>query len=240
MTLLSEPKPKSGAIVFSSLLLALGLVVGGYFTGDGLVRAKMADRFVTMRGLSERNVEADLATWTLAYSASGHDLSAVQAEIQEGAERIRAFFKAAGFPADAVSAEGVGVSQWLDNARGVTNVTVRQRLQLRTEDVELARKTFERQFELIEQGIALEDGSGITYSFTKLDEIKPAMIAEATKDARRGAQQFAQDSGSQVGNIRNATQGYFSIGPRDGHRGGGQDSPQKKVRVVTTVEFYLR
>ena len=83
----------------------------------------------------------------------------------------------------------------------------------------------------------------MVYSFTRLNQVKPEMIAESTQDARRGAEQFARDSGSEVGTIRQATQGYFSIGARDGDAdtggGGGNDSPLQKVRVVTTIEFYL-
>ena len=81
------------------------------------------------------------------------------------------------------------------------------------------------------------------YSFTRLNSIKPEMIAQATRNARESALQFAQDSGAGVGGIRSATQGYFSIGARDGaatEEGmGGNDSPFQKVRVVTTIEFYL-
>src|SRR3546814_13415083 len=77
----------------------------------------------------------------------------------------------------------------------------------------------------------------MVYSFTKLKDIKPARVAEATKDARKAAEQFAQDSGTGVGGIKSATQGYFSIGARDGDdMGNGADSPYKKVRVVTTVD----
>src|SRR3546814_17181337 len=80
----------------------------------------------------------------------------------------------------------------------------------------------------------------MVYSFTKLNDIKPAMVAEATKDARKAAEQFAQDSGTGVGGIKSATQGYFSIGARDGDdMGNGADSPYKKVRVVTTVDFQI-
>ena len=80
----------------------------------------------------------------------------------------------------------------------------------------------------------------MVYSFTRLNQVKPEMIAESTQDARRGAEQFARDSGSEVGTIRQATQGYFSIGARDGEdSGSGNDSPFQKVRVVTTIDFYL-
>ena len=82
----------------------------------------------------------------------------------------------------------------------------------------------------------------MSYTFTKLNDIKPEMVAAATKDARAAAEQFAKDSGAEVGAIKNATQGYFSIDARDGDSGGWgvSDSPFKKVRVVTTVNFYLR
>jgi hypothetical protein len=89
----------------------------------------------------------------------------------------------------------------------------------------------------------LEEGSGIAYAFTKLNDIKPAMVAEATRDARASAQQFANDSNTGVGAIKSATQGYFEVTARDGDGGGNwgvADTPFKKVRVVTTVEFALR
>ena len=82
----------------------------------------------------------------------------------------------------------------------------------------------------------------MAYSFTRLNDIKPKMVAEATKDARASAEQFAKDSGTDVGGIKSATQGYFSVESRDGESGGGwgvSDTPYKKVRVVTTVDFYL-
>jgi len=84
-------------------------------------------------------------------------------------------------------------------------------------------------------------GVGRRYSFTKLNDVKPQMVAAATKDARAAAEQFAKDAGSGVGGIKSATQGYFSIDARDGEGGdGSSDTPYKKVRVVTTVDFYLK
>jgi hypothetical protein len=94
----------------------------------------------------------------------------------------------------------------------------------------------------VRQGVRLQEGSGMTYSFTRLNDIKPAMVAAATRDARASAEQFAKDSGTGVGGIKSATQGYFSVEARDGEPSGYgvADTPFKKVRVVTTVEFYLQ
>ena len=142
---------------------------------------------------------------------------------------------------DAIQPTGVNVSQSTD--QGVTRFTVRQRMTLRTNDIRRAQSAVKRQFELVRRGVVLEEGSGMAYTFTRLNGIKPAMVAQATKDARASAEQFAKDSGTSVGSIKSATQGYFEVGARDGDSGGGwgvSDTPYKKVRVVTTVDFYLR
>lgn len=223
----------------SAGLLSAGLVTGGFLLGDGLVRAKDADRSVTVRGLAEREVTADLATWTISYSATATDLQSAQSAVDEDSRAIAVFFKDIGFPDSALEPTGVNVNHYSD--QGVPQYTVRQRMTLRTTDIERAQNAVKRQVELVRRGVVLEDGSGMSYSFTKLDAIKPEMVAEATKDARAAAEKFAQDSGAGVGKIRQATQGYFSIEGRDGESGGWgvNDTPFKKVRVVTTVDFSL-
>ena len=228
-----------GTVALASAgILTIGLIIGGYLLGDGLLRAREADRSVTVRGLAERDVTADLATWTIAYSAQSANLSEAQKDIDRDTDAIRAFFKELGFEGDALQPTGANVSQ--SNYNGTT-YTIRQRLSLRTDDIQKAQAAVARQFDLIKRGVVLEDGSGMSYTFTKLNEIKPEMVAEATKDAREAAGQFAEDSGTDVGSIKSATQGYFSIDSRDGDGGGYgvSDTPYKKVRVVTTVDFYL-
>lgn len=225
----------------SAAVLSVGLVAGGYLLGNGLVRAREADRSVTVRGLAEREVTADLATWTIAYSATAGDLATAQSSVDRDTASIRGFFKELGFPEEAIQPTGVNVSQFADN--GVPRFTVRQRMTLRSTDIKRAQNAVRRQFDLVRRGVVLEEGSGMAYTFTKLNSVKPAMVAAATKDARASAEQFAKDSGTSVGTIKSATQGYFDIQARDGDSGGGwgvSDTPYKKVRVVTTVDFYLR
>lgn len=228
-----------GGFAVAALILAIGMIVGGYLLGNGLVRARHADRSVTVRGLAERNVVADLATWDLSYSEQGSDLADVQDRITRDTQAVRAYFTRLGFPADALQPAGAGVNQFFDN--GQPRITINQRLQLRTTDIARARRAVADQFDLVKAGVQLQDGSKMNYSFTKLNDIKPPMVAAATKDARAAAEQFAKDSGTGVGGIKSATQGYFEITARDGEGGGYgvADTPFKKVRVVTTVEFYL-
>jgi hypothetical protein len=218
-------------------VLALGMVGGGYLLGDGLKRAKAADRSVTVRGLAEKDVTADLATWSISYSATGFDLPTVRAEIDNNSKELRAYFTALGFKPEALTATGAGVNQYINN--GVNTITITQRMLLRTTDIARAQRAVAQQFDLVRRGVTLQEGSGMRYRFTKLNDVKPAMVASATKDARAAAEQFARDSGTSVGGIKSATQGYFSIDARDGEADGASDTPYKKVRVVTTVDFYL-
>lgn len=232
---------ETGLWLGSAAILAIGMIAGGYLLGDGLTRARNADRAVTVRGFAEREVTADLATWTIAYSATATNLAEAQEGVDRDTAQIRAFFKELGFPADALQPTGVNVSSFTND--GVLRFTVRQRMTLRTNDITRAQAAVRRQFDLVRRGVQLEEGSGIAYTFTGLDQIKPAMVAKATKDARAAAQQFAKDSATSVGGIKQATQGYFTIEARDGDGGGGwgmSDTPFKKVRVVTTIDFYLR
>ncbi len=223
----------------TATIASIGLILGGYLLGDGLLRAKEAERSVTVRGLAERDVTADLATWTISYSSTSTDMGAAQAKVRRDTEAIEEFFAGLGFPEDALQPTGANVSSYTND--GVTRYTVRQRLSLRTNDIERARRAVAQQFDLVNRGVFLEEGSGMAFTFTKLNDIKPEMVAEATRDARASAEQFAQDSGAKVGAIKDATQGYFSIEARDGDSGGWgvSDSPYKKVRVVTTVHFSL-
>lgn len=236
---LTEPATRRWLV--GSVILSIGMIIGGYALGDGLKRAHRADRSVTVRGLAERNVTADLAIWTITYSSTAGNLSDAQGDVDRDTAQIRNFFRELGFPTDALQPTGVNVSQYKDN--GIPTFTVRQRVTLRSNDIRRTQDAVRRQFELVRRGVILEEGSGISYTFTKLNDVKPTMVAEATKDARAAAEQFAKDSGAQVGTIKSATQGYFSIEARDGDSGGGwgvSDTPYKKVRVVTTIDFYLK
>jgi len=233
--------PKAQTALAASGILAIGLIFGGYLLGDGLTRARAADRSVTVRGLAEKDVMADLATWTIAYSSSAGDMATAQAGVDEDTRSIRAFFKELGFPDDALQPTGVNVSSYSQD--GYVTFTVRQRMTLRTNDIARAQRAVRRQFDLVRRGVLLEEGSGVAYTFTKLNDIKPEMVALATRDARRSAEQFAKDSDTGVGGIKSATQGYFEITGRDGEGESGgwgsADTPYKRVRVVTTIDFYL-
>jgi hypothetical protein len=230
-------------------IFAIGLTTSGYALGDGLRRSKMAEhRSVTVRGVSERNVTADLATWSVHFSHEGTELGPVQQSVDRQASAIRAFFQRAGFRPGEITDSDVALVREQPRDRdgkpvGPQKLTVSRSIQLRTTDVMKARAAYSRQAELLRDGVELS-GTSITYTFTGLNNLKPQMIAEATRNARASAEQFARDSGVDVGRIKTASQGYFSVGARDGEDcddcgSSGGSSPFQKVRVVTTVDYDL-
>jgi len=230
-------------------IFALGLTTSGYALGDGLRRYKLAEhRTVTVRGVSERNVTADLATWSVSFSHEGAELGSVQQAVDQQARSVRSFFLRAGFRPQEITDYDVSLSRQQPTDRdgepvGPQKLTVSRSIQLRTSDVMKARAAYARQAELLRDGVELS-GTSISYTFTGLNGLKPQMIAEATRNARESAEQFARDSGVDVGKIKSASQGYFSVGARDGEDcddcgSSGGSTPFQKVRVVTTVDYDL-
>ena len=239
-----EKLQDSRAVLLGAVtIFAVGMTTSGFVLGDGLRRAKMAERTVTVRGVSERDVTADLATWTVSFSDEGTTLGPVQASVDQKSRAVRSFFQRAGFRANEVSDTAISASQSFDRDRREDRVMVSRSIQLRSRDVMKVRDAYARQSELIREGVPI-NGSSVSYVFTRLNQLKPEMIAEANQNARRSAEQFARDSGAEVGRIKTASQGYFSVGARDGETcedcgSSGGTSPFQKVRVVTTIDYDL-
>jgi len=232
--------------IVASLLVALGVAVGGWLAGRGLAEGRRGDRYVTVKGVAERDVEADLALWPIRFVVTGDELAKVQAESQSQASRVLTFLEAAGIARDAVEVQSIDVTDVLAQAyrSGTTDsrFIVSQTLLVRSTDVSRIEDVSQRVSTLIETGVVLsaESGAGPYYLFTRLNDVKPEMIAEATRRAREGAEQFAADSGNAVGGIRRANQGLFQILPRDDAPGiTEQRQVRKTVRVVSTVEYLL-
>ena len=234
---------RSAAALLLGVLLAVGLGLLGYQLADGLQRFKgTTERVVTVKGLAEREVAADTAIWPIRFDLAGDDLEALYATLERQAAQVAAFLAEAGFAADAISqsapaivdrrAQGYG-NPAAHDLRYAGNATVT----VYTQDVERVRQSMRRLTELGRQGIAIsgQDYNARTeFLFTGLNDIKPAMIEEATRNAREVAARFAEDSDSRLGKIRSASQGLFSIQDRD------SNTPHiKKVRVVSTIEYYL-
>jgi len=223
-------------------LIAMGLVGAGAFIGSGIVNAQVGNRQVTVRGLAERNVVADLAVLNLSFRAANDDLPTAQAKIDRDLALVRTFLTRQGYPEEAVS---IGRLQVLDtrareysSGDNVVRFILTQSVTVRTTDVQRVAQTERALNDLVREGVQL-DFSAPTYVFTRLNAVRPEMIAEATASARSGAEQFARDSGTTLGPIRQATQGSFEILARE-DLDSEPAALNKRVRVVATVSYQLR
>jgi hypothetical protein len=204
---------------------------------------------VTVKGLAERNVKADIALWQIQFAETGNDLAGVQATIQKDDAAITAFLRQHRLGADAIAFHSVQVTDRAarnyGNDQYKTRFVVIGTIMVRTKDVDAVAAAAENTGTLIAQGVVLgnPDGGfneGPNYLFDGINALKPSMIAEATKNARAAAEQFARDSGSKLGGILRANQGVFEILPRDKAPMLQQDKQiDKTVRVVATLDYAL-
>lgn len=241
------------AAVILGLLVGAGAAAGGYFVGQGFYQGRRAERYVTVKGLVERDVKADLAVWTLNFSTTGADIGAVSAVSEHARDLVRAFIGKQGFTDKEVAPLPTRVTDQFANPFGPPNIDPSRRyvitagFEIRTGRVDLVRQAGQMTGELISQGVVLggrdfQGGANPAYLFTRLNEIRPAMLAQATKSARAVAEQFAADSHSRLGAIRRASQGVFQVMSRDAEEPNPMDERaaiDKKVRLVSTIDYYL-
>ena len=230
-----------GASAVLGLLLAAGLTLGGYLMGVGVARVRSSERHVTVKGLAEREVPANLSIWPLVFNTTGNDLAELHARLDRDSETITRFLLARGFAMEEISRSAPRVTDFVaqgasGNNRPVDRYGVEGTVTLRSSRVDAVQQAMQASAALVKEGVTLIRSyeAGPLFLFTELEAIKPEMINTATLDARRAAEQFAKDSGSRVGAIRSAQQGYFTIEDRD------QYSPAwKRIRVVTTIDYFL-
>lgn len=222
-------------------IAAVALIVSSAIIAGGLAKVMPKQRTVSVRGLDEREVDADLAVWSVAFSLGGNDLPKLQKQIVSNTEVVTAFLKKHGlsesdFSVLAPEITDTTVNVYLDANRSKFAYVAKQAILVRTEKVAAVKDASNNTLELVGKGISVSSDyeSKVQYYFNGLNAIKPEMIAAATKSARLAAEQFAHDSGSKVGKIQSATQGLFTI--EDAAPGLEQ---KKNVRVVTTVVYTL-
>jgi hypothetical protein len=237
---MSEPISRGLVVVGASLLL--GFIALGWLLGNYAMRVKKLDRTVVVKGLSEREVRADVAIWPLTIQEASNDLDALFGSVQRKNTLITAFLGNHGIAADAITVGAPAVTDRHAQSYGDTGniayrYTASSTVTVYSTDVDAVRKAMGDVISLGQKGVALsgEGYQGQTqFQFTGLSKLKPEMIEEATKNARAVAEKFAEDSESRLGKIRSAQQGQFSIEDRD------STTPHiKKVRVVSTVEYHL-
>lgn len=232
---------KTGAFILG-IFVFLGLSTLGYLLGNAAIEFKQFDRSVTVKGLSEREYPADIIIWPSQFTAAGNDLESLYNAIELNTKKIVSFLGNNSISADEITLSSPAITdksaqQYGNNARAEFRYMAFQTVTVYSKNIETVRSEMGSLSQLGKQGIVITGGNynaQTDYIFTRLNDVKPEMIEEATKKAREVAEKFASDSQSSLGKIKRATQGQFSISARD------KNNPHiKKVRVVSTVEYYL-
>lgn len=237
---MNEGKYRSGFNV-GGFFIAAAIVIAAFVFSHAFITARSGDRSVSVKGLAEREVDADLVVWPVTFSETDNNLANLQVSVDAKRQIVTKFLVDQGFQASEISQTAPKIRDnqtetYVPKSDSKFRYIAQATVLLRSNKVGLVKDALEKAGTLVGQGVVLVSDwqSRTEFLFTGLNAIKPMMIEEATKNARDAAEKFAKDSGSKIGKIRSATQGLFTISDRD------SNSPDKKnVRVVTTVEYYL-
>jgi hypothetical protein len=221
------------------LLLAVGLSSGGYFIGKGIADRNSGSRSISVKGLAEREVPATLAIWSIGYESSGNDLVGLNEKLKADTQAVIDFLTTKhGFAATDIAVQPPSFTDTSlqmrdkDTPPPALRYNGFQSVLLRTAMVDAIKGTMADMSDLIQKQVMLSTRSAPRFSFDELNKIKPAMIQEATKNARTAAEQFSKDSQTELGKLRNASQGWFQVDDRD------EATPEQKVvRVIVEVEY---
>lgn len=232
---------KSKSLIISAALVAVSIVVLGFALKSGIDTFSNRDRVVTVRGLCEKEVKANKVTWPIVTNELGNDLQNIYTRVEANNQAILKFLHANGIEDTEISVNAPRVYDQTADSYAPQNVLYRYKVTnvivVTSSKVEKVQELIKRQTELMKQGIAIVAGDynyQTQYEYTDLNSIKPEMIASATASAREAADKFAEDSHSELGKIKTASQGQFSINDRD------QYTPYiKTIRIVTYITYYL-
>jgi hypothetical protein len=227
---------------FSGLFVMIGLVILGLMMPRAVEKYRSYDRTVNVKGLCEREVMADKVIWPVVYRVMANDIQSVYDQTDRNNAEIVGFLKSGGIDASEITVSLPEISDKYATEYGSNDRAYRyiakNVVTVCTSDVEKVMELMSRQSELLKKGIVSGGNdweNQVEFKYEGLNGIKPEMIEEATKNAREAAEKFAKDSGSRLGKIRTANQGTFTIENRD------SNTPYiKKVRVVTSVTYYLK
>ena len=225
----------------ASLILGISFILGMFFLGNKLIEARKNNRFVSVKGLAEQDVKADQGSWVISATSTSNDLEELKRTVNHQVESIQGWLKDKGFDASEMKVEEMSL---LENIYG--NVTSRYtgnlQISLSTDKVDQLDEVSGEVNELVDRGVSLSGDRWVSrprFYFTKINDIKPELLAEATKAALRSAQEFADNSGEAVGGIKEARQGIISLIPANRVNESEEFHKSKIARVVTSIDYFI-
>ena len=232
--------------IIYGIILCFGFMCAGFFPGYYYFKTYKTNNSVQVKGLAEKDVKADLAVWEIKFSVAGNDMLASRKKILGQLDEVKKYLLNAGFTESEIFVPSLNVLDKVAESYDGTDkplyrYVLKQKVTVKSENVDLVEKVSSDISILLSKGILFESNEyskSVNYLFTKLNDIKPEMLELATKNAKQSAEEFAKASDSEVGKIKKASQGIFSILAQD-DMGYEREFINKKVRVVSTIEFWL-
>jgi uncharacterized protein len=248
---------KSTLIIAATIVI--GLVLGSFILGKSFERFRKEDRYISVKGFAEREVKADLAIWSIKVRIAYNDLQEGSRSIDVAKNKVIQFLIKNGIDPKEIIQRDLTVSDKQADQYSAPNsgeklrYIIEETIEVRSNNVDNIQNVSRMTSELLGAGVALStrndwQGGGLKFLFTKLNDIKPAMLAEATRNAKSAAVQFTKESDTKLGKMRKASQGLFSIADRDeassgqgegGYAPAGTSDLFKKVRVVISVDYSI-
>lgn len=226
---------------FWPIIIAISLIIASFILGNSLSLMKRNSSRVSVKGLSERTVVADQAWWSIHTQYTANTVDEIQVKTNQSLLKITQFLKNQGFTDEEINIDNISMYQ--NNYRdAVSAYNADLKVNVMTNDIDKVENAKANVAKLLEQGILIMGdkwSTGPKYFFTQFTDIKPEMIAEATKEAKKAADEFAKNSGATVGNIANANQGVFTIIPANRINESEEFYKNKIIRVVSTIDYYL-
>jgi uncharacterized protein len=245
-------------LIINSIVILIGISIGSVILGNALKKFKTEDRFISVKGFSERDVKSDLAIWTLTTSIADNDLSEGSRAIEASKNKVIEFLLKNGIKQDEIIQKDLVVNDKKAQEYGTGNIgdsfrfLIDKKIQVRSTDVDNIQKVSRMTDDLLKVGVVVTNRNqymgSVRYIFTKLNDIKPEMLIEAINNARNAGAQFTKESGTKLGKLRKANQGLFSISDRDNYSSGqadggyyssGESDLFKKIRVVVNVDYSI-
>jgi hypothetical protein len=236
------------ARVISAVVLAVGIAASGFLAGQALIKSRLGFRVVTVKGLSEREVKANLGFWPIRFVASGPTLEAARQSLETSEAGVRSYLEGKGFSAQDYQIQNIQVE---DRFAGYNAQQVPQEIRfvltedmlVRSAEVQKLADASRSVGDLLKSGVVFSSdayNAGPSFVFTQIADLKGEMLTEATKRAREAAEKFAIESGAKVGDIQSANQGIVEVNPAvEIPNDRPEKQIDKKVRVVTTITYFL-
>ena len=233
--------------LFSSIILSLGIIGAAYLLANSIESYQNFGRYVDVKGLDEKVVKSNHAAWNISFTSASNDLKKIYSEVSDSQNKIIEFLIQQGFKENEIQKQTISINDnkanaYSNNSNNNPRYTANSGITLTTNKVDLVSLAIQKTGTLVESGVVINN-SNVKYSYTDLNSIKPEMLIRATANAREAADSFAKNSNSLVGKIRKASQGTFSISAEStnpNYSYSDDSSIMKKVRVVTSVEFFLK